>query len=57
MRRRDREIKEFDRIVEIVKKCDVCRIAVNDGEFPYIVPLNFGTEVKDDRSISIFMGL
>ena len=49
MRRSDREIKDFGKIVEIIKKCDVCRIAMNDGDFPYIVPLNFGTEVKDGR--------
>ena len=29
MRRSDREIKEFDDIVAVMKKCDVCRIALN----------------------------
>ncbi len=47
MRRKDREITDFDEIIKIIDRCDVCRVAVNDGEFPYIVPLNFGTEVKD----------
>lgn len=40
MRRSDREIKNFDEIIEVIKKCDVCRLAVNDGECPYIVPMN-----------------
>ena len=46
MRRKDREITEFDEIVKIIKQCDVCRIALNDGDFPYIVPLNFGLDVQ-----------
>lgn len=56
MRRSDREIKDFDKIVEIIKKCDVCRIAMNDGDFPYIVPLNFCTEVKDGQVYLYFHG-
>ncbi len=46
MRRKDREITDFNEIIEIIKKCDVCRIALNDKDFPYIVPLNFGFEVR-----------
>ncbi|MCI9135355.1 MAG: pyridoxamine 5'-phosphate oxidase family protein, partial [Lachnospiraceae bacterium] len=40
MRRKDREITDFQEILEIIRKCDVCRIALNDEEFPYMVPLN-----------------
>lgn len=46
MRRKDREVNQFDEIIDIVKKCDVCRIAFHDGEYPYIVPLNFGFTVQ-----------
>lgn len=28
MRRKDREIKDFHEIVEVIKRCDVCRIAL-----------------------------
>ena len=52
MRRKDREITDFNEIINIIKKCDVCRIALNDKDFPYIVPLNFGYPGK--RSIFIF---
>ena len=31
MRRSDREIKNFDEIVEVMEKCDVCRLALNGG--------------------------
>lgn len=47
MRRSDREIKDFDEIVEVMKLCDVCRIALNDDGYPYIVPLNFGMTVEN----------
>ena len=47
MRRSDREIKEFDKIVEVMRKCDVCRVAINDEKYPYILPLNFGMDVID----------
>lgn len=46
MRRSDREVTQLNDIIEIMKKCDVCRLALNDGEYPYILPLNFGLSVK-----------
>lgn len=49
MRRKDREITDFDEMMKIIDRCDVCRLAINDETFPYIVPMNFGTEVKDGR--------
>lgn len=42
MRRNDREIKEQTEIKEVIKKANVCRLALIDGELPYIVALNFG---------------
>ena len=32
-----------------MKSCDVCRLALNDGGYPYILPLNFGIEVVDGK--------
>ena len=46
MRRKDREIKDRNEILSIMKKCDVCRLALNDNGYPYILPLNFG--IDDD---------
>ena len=45
MRQENREIKEFNEIIEVMKNCDVCRLALNDDEYPYILPLNFGMEI------------
>lgn len=44
MRRKDREVTDQAAIREIIESCDCCRIALWDGEKPYIVPLNFGWE-------------
>lgn len=42
MRRKDREIGDRNRIESIIAGATICRIALTDGETPYIVPLNFG---------------
>lgn len=54
MRRKDREIKDFIEIIEIIRKCDVCRIALHDDDFPYIVPLNFGLDVQGQQVFFYF---
>ena len=54
MRRKDREITDFNEMLEIMKKCDICRIALNDEEFPYIVPLNFGLDIQEDKVLLYF---
>lgn len=42
MRRKDREIISMDEIESIINKTLVCRLAMADGNMPYIVPLSFG---------------
>jgi nitroimidazol reductase NimA-like FMN-containing flavoprotein (pyridoxamine 5'-phosphate oxidase superfamily) len=44
VRRRDREVKDTGRVLEILRECDCCRVALNDGGWPYIVPLSYGFE-------------
>jgi hypothetical protein len=42
MRKKEREIKDRNLIDDIIRRCQVCRLAMcYDGQ-PYIVPLNFG---------------
>ena len=41
MRRKDREVTDFNTIVKIIDECEIIRIGLADGDFPYIVPLNF----------------
>lgn len=56
MRRSDREITEFNRIVEIMKRCKVCHIAFHDYDYPYVVPMNFGMSVDGEKITLYFHG-
>lgn len=56
MRRKDREITAFDEIMKIIAKCDTCRVAMFDETFPYIIPLNFGTDLEDTQLYLYFHG-
>lgn len=56
MRRADREITDINEILAVVAECDVCRIALNDDEVPYILPLNFGEEYRDGKLFLYFHG-
>jgi len=49
MRRKDREVKDFARILEIIENCNTIRLAFNDGDVPYIVPLSFGYEADGEQ--------
>lgn len=49
MRKANREVKDIEKIVEVMKKCEVCRIALNDEEYPYILPLSFGMDCIDGK--------
>ena len=46
MRRKDREVTDFNTILAIINECDIIRIGLADGDFPYIVPLNFAYTVE-----------
>ena len=41
MRRADREVTDVDGMIDIIDHCKVCHIALMDGEWPYIVAMNF----------------
>jgi nitroimidazol reductase NimA-like FMN-containing flavoprotein (pyridoxamine 5'-phosphate oxidase superfamily) len=41
VRRKDKAVKEAE-ISEIIKKCQVCRLALSLDDKPYIVPVSFG---------------
>lgn len=47
MRRKDREVTDFNEIIKIIDECHIVRLGINDGDFPYIVPVNFAYEVKN----------
>lgn len=51
MRRKDREITDPAEILEIWKKCRICRVAMADGPRPYVVPMNFGIEEQGGKLV------
>lgn len=44
----------FAELLEIMRRCDVCRLALNNEGYPYIVPMNFGLSVDEDKISLIF---
>ena len=46
MRRKDREVTDLDQMLRIIDACDVLRLGIADGDFPYIVPVNFAYTVE-----------
>lgn len=56
MRRKDREITELKEIIAIMKACDSMSLALCDEDYPYVVPLNFGFLVENDKVMIYFHG-
>jgi nitroimidazol reductase NimA-like FMN-containing flavoprotein (pyridoxamine 5'-phosphate oxidase superfamily) len=48
MRRKENEIKDFEEIVEIIQKAEVCRLGLAVDNTPYVVPVNYGYDPKDN---------
>lgn len=53
MRRKEREVTDKEEIRQILEKGQVIRIAMNNGEYPYILPVNYGYEMENGR-ITLF---
>lgn len=50
MRRKDREVKDFETIKQIIDECEVLRIGLCDDDmYPYIVPMNFAYEIEGEQ--------
>jgi len=46
MRRKDKETENLKNIEEIIHRANICRLALCEGDRPYIVPLCFGYESR-----------
>ena len=42
MRRTEKEITDRDAIDAVIRRCQVCRLGMVDGDVPYVIPLCFG---------------
>ena len=47
MRRKDREVTNIIKILQIIEKAKVLHLALFDADYPYIVPLHYGYEYKE----------
>ena len=57
MRRKDREVKNFDEIIDILSRCKVLHLALISEGKPYCVPVNFGyvlTEENGTKNLSVY---
>lgn len=54
MRRKDREVTEFQQIVDILSRCDSIRIGINGNEYPYVIPVSFGMEIAEGKVVVYF---
>ena len=54
MRRKDREMTDYTRMLEILRSCDCCRLGLVDNEEAYIVPMNFGLAEEDEKLVLYF---
>ena len=56
MRRKDKEITDINDIIDIVRRCKVCRIGLSENDMPYIVPLNYGYDFENNTLTLFFHG-
>lgn len=54
LRRKDREVAEIKELMEIIDQCKVCRIAMQDNDGLYIVPMNFGYTYENNKLVLFF---
>jgi len=48
MRRSEYQIKENEQIIGLLDECKIMRVAMIDKDIPYIVPINYAYELKDN---------
>jgi len=54
LRRKDREINEINELLQVIDQCKICRIAMQDNEGLYIVPMNFGYIYENKQLVLYF---
>ena len=54
MRRKDREVTDRNEIYDILMRCSTIKIAMHGDVYPYVVPVSFGAEIVDDKTVIYF---
>ena len=56
MRRKDREITDYTKMLEILQGCDCIRLGICGDNGVYVVPVNFGLSEENGQLILYFHG-
>ncbi len=56
VRRNDREITDLNQIMQVIDHTKILHLGLNDIDYPYIVPLHYGYEYKNDQFIFYMHG-
>jgi len=56
VRRSEREITDWQEIVDVLRRADTIRLGLNGDPFPYVVPLSFGFEEAGGQVVVYFHG-
>lgn len=54
MRRKDREITDIKGITGLLDRCRTATVAMIDHDMPYVIPLSYGYEIKENSLILYF---
>lgn len=56
MRRRDREVTDFEQITHILDTAKVLHLGLVDNGMPYVVPMNYGYTVENGKPVFFLHG-
>lgn len=56
MNRKEREVKDFLDIVDILKRCNTIRLGLINQGVSYVVPVSFGLDIVDGKVVLYFHG-
>lgn len=56
MRRKEREVTDVNEIKEILARAEVLRIALNNGDYPYLFLVNYGFVMDGAQLVLFFHG-
>lgn len=55
MRRTDREVTDITQIKSILTAGQVIHLGLSTGEYPYVVPTNYGFEFNDQNHLTLYI--
>lgn len=54
MRRKDLEVLDMDEKINMMKKCEILHLAFYNGDYPYVIPMNFGF-FRDGEKLTLYL--